>query len=323
MTWPPPGRGARPVVGMSAVLLPCSLDGVPDWDAFAAHIERTAAAGLTPAVVMDTGYGPALDAEGRSRSLRLAAEVVQGRWVGGAHVDDAPGDHLDVAAYLRASRQVADAGGIPILFPSHGLAAATEAEVVDLHRACAGEVPALLGFELGQAFHPAGRILSIEAWEDLLGIPEVLGAKHSSLRRAPELERLAVRDRVRPEFWVLTGNDLAIDLVGWGSDYLLGLSTFAPGAFALRDRLLEGGDPRWLEVDDALQALGSFAFRDPVPGYRHDAAMVAHLRGWATEPGIHPGTPARPSSDREVLAVLLERLDHVVAEVTGADGGPR
>jgi dihydrodipicolinate synthase/N-acetylneuraminate lyase len=308
---------------MSAVLLPCSMAGEPDWDAFSAHIERTTDAGLTPAVAMDTGYGPALDAAGRGRSLRIAAEVVQGRWVGGAHVDDAPGDRLDVAANLRAARQVADAGGIPILFPSHGMAAATEAEVVDLHRACAAEVPALLGFELGQAFHPAGRILSIEAWEDLLGIPEVLGAKHSSLRRGPELERLALRDRLRPDFWVLTGNDLAIDLVGWGSDYLLGLSTFAPGAFALRDRLLEAEDPAWLEVDDALQALGSFAFRDPVPGYRHDAAMVAHLRGWAPEPGTFPGTPVRPAADREVLAVLLERLDSVVAEVAAAAGGPR
>jgi dihydrodipicolinate synthase/N-acetylneuraminate lyase len=303
---------------MSAVLLPCSLDGVPDWDAFAAHIARTAAAGLVPAVAMDTGYGPALDDSGRSRSLALAAETVEGSWVGGAHVDDAPGDPLDVAAYLRAAGTVADAGGIPILFPSHGLSAATETEVVDLHRACAAEVPALLGFELGRAFHPAGRILSIEAWEDLLGIPEVLGAKHSSLRRGPELERLALRDRLRPDFWVLTGNDLAIDLVGWGSDYLLGLSTFAPDAFAVRDRLLEAGDPAWLEVDDALQALGSFSFRDPVPGYRHDAAMVAHLRGWAAAPGIHPGTPARPESDREVLAVLLERLDQIVAEVGGA-----
>ena len=33
---------------------------------------------------------------------------------------------------------------------------------------------------------------------------------------------------VRPDFLVLTGNDLAIDMVMYGSDYLLGLSTFAP-----------------------------------------------------------------------------------------------
>ncbi len=36
----------------------------------------------------------------------------------------------------------------------------------------------------------------------------------------------------RPDFKVLTGNDLAIDMVIYGSDYLLGLSTFAPDAFS-------------------------------------------------------------------------------------------
>lgn len=313
--WPPPGRGDRPVVGMSAVLLPCSEAGEPDWSAAEAHLARTAAAGLVPAVAMDTGFGPTLDPQGRERWLDLAAGAGLDRWVGGALVDDRPGDALDVTAHVRAAAAIADAGGIPILFPAHGVAAATEAEVVDLHRTVAGEVPALLGFELGRAFHPAGRILSLAAWTELLGIPQVLGAKHSSLRRGPELDRLAVRDRVRPEFWVLTGNDRAIDLVGWGSDYLLGLSTFAPAEFALRDRLLEAGDPAWLEVDDALQAIGSFAFRDPVPAYRHDAALVLHLRGWAAAAGVHGDAPRRPDGEAEVLGVLLDRLDQVVAEV--------
>jgi hypothetical protein len=39
---------------------------------------------------------------------------------------------------------------------------------------------------------------------------------------------------------IYTGNDLASDMVQYGSDYLPGLSTFAPQAFALRDR-------HWLE----------------------------------------------------------------------------
>ena len=36
------------------------------------------------------------------------------------------------------------------------------------------------------------------------------------------------------EFRVYAGNDLAIDMVAYGSDYLLGLSTLAPNAFAER-----------------------------------------------------------------------------------------
>ena len=45
---------------------------------------------------------------------------------------------------------------------------------------------------------------------------------------------------VRPEFHVFTGNDLAIDIVRYGSDWLLGLST--------------GDSPRRPESDRAIIA---------------------------------------------------------------------
>ena len=97
-------------------------------------------------------------------------------------------------------------------------------------------------------------------------------------------------------------------MVMYGSDYLLGLSTFAPEAFAARDRMWAIGDPSFYELNDLLQYLGAFAFRDPVPGYRHDAAMCFELRGWATTDTTPPGAPRRPDSDRAVLAAILDRL---------------
>ena len=106
-------------------------------------------------------------------------------------------------------------------------------------------------------------MLRLEAYAELMPIPNCLGAKHSSLSRRLEWERLALRDRLRPEFHVFTGNDLAIDMVRYGSDWLLGLSTAWPEAFALRDRWWAAGDSRFDELDDALQALGDFAFRRP------------------------------------------------------------
>ncbi len=57
------------------------------------------------------------------------------------------------------------------------------------------------------------------------------------------------------------GNDLAIDMVMYGSDYLLGLSTFAPDAFALRDHHWASGDERFFELNDVLQYLGAFGNR--------------------------------------------------------------
>ena len=333
---PPPLRPRRPVTGMSAVLLPFQADGSVAWDAFAAGIARTADAGLVPAVNMDTSYGPNLDPATRRRVLAVTAhalgdrEPVAGwRFVGGAHVDAAADGRpaldggrpaLDLAGYKAACVEVAEAGGVPIVFPSVGLAALPEGALAPAHAEIAGAVDRVLGFELGAQFHPDGRIWTLETYGEVLQIPGVVGAKHSSLRREPEWARLALRDARRPDFLVLTGNDLAIDMVRWGSDYLLGLSTFAPAAFARRDRLWATGDRRALELDDALQALGAVAFRDPVPAYRHDAALVWHRRGWAPSARVHPASPTRPAGEADLLAALLDRLDAVVAETEA--GGP-
>ena len=76
---------------MSAVLLPLSTEGAIDWDAVEAHIARTVAAGLTPAVNMDTGYVQLLDDADKDRVLDLATKVAGGNFVAGAYVADEPG----------------------------------------------------------------------------------------------------------------------------------------------------------------------------------------------------------------------------------------
>src|SRR6202008_1792876 len=113
----------------------------------------------------------------------------------------------------------------------------------------------------------------------LLDIPEIKGMKHSSLNRLVELERLALRDQQRPDFIIYTGNDLGINMIEYGSDYLLGLATFAPEKFAERDRLWEQGDSGYYALSDALQHLGNIAFRQPVPAYKHSAAIFLHQTG--------------------------------------------
>jgi hypothetical protein len=108
---------------------------------------------------------------------------------------------------------------------------------------------------------------------------------------------------------LLTGNDLAIDMVVYGSDYLLGLSTFAPDAFAARDSAwVDGDEARFWAINDALQYLGRLAFRAPVPGYRHDAAMFLAFRGWIGCDATHPSSPVRPESDRALMEPILDEL---------------
>ena len=306
---------------MSAILLPFRADGTIDWDGFVAHVARTAAAGIAPAVNMDTGYVQLIDDATRSQSLRLARDVLgpAGELVAGACVVGAPGAAFDEAAYGRQLDMIAAAGGLPVIFPSFGLTTGSDADFITRSRRLAARVERFIGFELSTEFVPSGRVLGLAAYEQLLSIPNCIGAKHSSLSRRLEWERLALRNCVRPDFHVFTGNDLAIDMVRYGSDWLLGLSTAAPAAFAQRDRWWAAGDDRFDELDAALQALGDFAFRRPVPAYKHTMAQALHMQGLIASDETHPNSPRRPATDREIVATLLERIDRAVqaAPVTG------
>ena len=298
----------RTITGMSAILLPHLNPITVDWASLDAHIARTHEAGLTPAVNMDTGYVQLLDADTRTQVLDRAEAVTGGDFVAGAFVADEPGAGFDLDAYLRAADEVTARGGLPVIFPSHGLNDHGDAAWLDAHGQLAGRIERFIGFELGPMFVPYGRIVSLDTYRELLDIPQCIGAKHSSLNRQLEWDRLALRNQVRPDFMVLTGNDLAIDMVMYGSDYLLGLSTFAPDKFAERDRLWAKDDPRFYQLNDVLQYLGHFTFRPPVPAYRHSAAMFLQMRGWADSDAIPAGAPRRPDSDREILRDIGEQL---------------
>jgi hypothetical protein len=300
-------RPRRVIDGISAVLLPWTDGGAAtDWIAFDEHLRRTVDAGLVPAVNMDTGYVQLLDDKQRSTVLeRTATMLPLGRWVAGAWVDDEPGAAFDIDAYRRAILEVESAGGTPIVFPSFGLAST---DVVEAHQQIARDCDAFLAFELSPAFTPAGRVYDLDAFAGLLAIPQCIGAKHSSLSRRAEWDRLTVRDKVRPGFRLYTGNDLAIDMVMYGSDYLLGLSTFAPDLFARRDALWADGDPAFYELNDRLQYLGNVAFRSPVPAYKHSAAQFLVLRGWLETDDTPPGAPRRPDSDIGLLRDIAAQL---------------
>ncbi|HVL11580.1 MAG TPA: dihydrodipicolinate synthase family protein [Gemmata sp.] len=302
-------RPRRKITGISAILLPFTDAGDFDWAGFAAHCVRTADAGLTPAVNMDTGFGNLLSHEDRVRVLDATRSALGGRpFVAGVFVGDTPGAPFAREAYLRAMAPVVERGGTPVIFQSYGLTGLPDAELVAAYEEIGKNCDGFIGFELGTMFAPFGKIYSLDAYRGLMGVKKCLGAKHSSLRRELEWQRLRLRDAVRPDFRVYTGNDLAIDMVMYGSDYLLGLSTFAPAEFAKRDQFWQSGDPRFYELNDLLQYLGFVAFRDPVPAYKHDAAMFLKLRGWVGCDATHPDSPTRPDSDRDLLRDVARRL---------------
>jgi dihydrodipicolinate synthase/N-acetylneuraminate lyase len=297
----------RKIEGMSAILLPFTAEGAIDYDGFTRHLVSTADAGLTPAVNMDTGYGNLLTLEERLQILKLTQQALAGRaFVAGAFIEGEAGEMLSL--YYREVETIQAHGGIPILFQCSGLKAMTGGEVVAVYQSVAGRCERLLAFELGEMFAPFGQIYSLEMVRELMQIPQITGMKHSSLRRELEWQRLALRDEVRPEFKIYTGNDLAVDMVMYGSDYLLGITTFVPEAFALRDKLWAEGDAAFYELNDLLQYLGTFAFRPPVPAYKHSAAQFLKLRGRINCDAPHPRSPRRPESDQAILQDIAARL---------------
>jgi dihydrodipicolinate synthase/N-acetylneuraminate lyase len=303
-------RPRRQIVGISAVLLPFTSGGDVDWPAFIAHVRRTSDVGLTPAVNMDTGYVNLLDDGTRMQVLDRTREALTGRpFVAGAFVSDRPGSSFDRDSYLRQIGPIVARGGTPVIFQSYGLTSQPDDGVVASYAELGRHCDRFIAFELGSMFAPFGKIYSLDVFRGLLGIRPCIGAKHSSLSRELEWQRLVLRDAVRPDFHVYTGNDLGIDMVMYGSDYLLGLSTFAPDLFARRDAFWLAGDPAFYALNDVLQYLGFFAFREPVPAYKHSAAMFLHLRGWIGSDTPHPHGLRRPASDREILRAIGRQRD--------------
>jgi len=298
----------RRVHGIAAALLPFRAGGGVDWEGFERHVARTREAGLDCAVNMDTGFGDLLSPGERSAVLGATRRALgpEAPFYAGAYADADPDP---VAAYRLAVAEIETRGATPVLVQCRAMHGMPPGEKAALYAQAAGAASAgAVAFELSPRFAPHGEIWDDETFARVLEIPSLLGAKHSSLDRGLELARLAARDRLRPEFRVYTGNDLAIDLVAYGSDYLLGLATFAPERFAARDRALAEDDVAFLALNDALQHLGNVGFRAPIPAYKHAAAQFLHLTGRLDGDGIHPDAPRRPGSERILLLDCAVRL---------------
>jgi dihydrodipicolinate synthase/N-acetylneuraminate lyase len=305
----PPIITNRQVTGFSAVLLPFTSSHQVDWQAFDAHVHRTLDAGLIPAVNMDTGYINLLDDATRIEVLRRTQAITAGgRFVAGAYIADQPGASFDLDGYTSRIADIEQYGGTPVIFQSYGLTQQSDDDIVASYNTLAARCQQFVGFELGTIFLPFGKVYTLDVYRQMMEIPNCIGAKHSSLRRDLEWERLALRNKVRPDFMVLTGNDLAIDMVIYGSDYLLGLSSFAPDLFGKRDRMWASGDPQFYQLNDVLQYLGFFGFRSPVPAYKHTCAQFLHLRGQIESSLTHPDAQERPASDLPVLKDILRQL---------------
>jgi 4-hydroxy-tetrahydrodipicolinate synthase len=296
------------VWGIAAALLPYQADGKIDVEAFQRHLVATDKVHLTNAVNMDTGYVNYLSEAEKLEILRWTRDALGKNvpFVAGAYIEKSEGDI--VTLYRQQLDAIVAAGAIPILFQTSRLQGKSAVAKIETYRAICSGYEEVFGFELSPRFAPNGEIFDESTVRGLMEIPELKGMKHSSLDRVLELDRLAFRDRHRPDFRIFTGNDLGINMIEYGSDYLLGLATFAPEKFAERDRLWEAGDPDYYAISDALQHLGNVAFREPIPAYKHSAAVFLHLTGRIATDLTHPKNPRRPAWQTEIMQDCAQRL---------------
>ena len=199
----------------------------------------------------------------------------------------------------RPTAAIVARGGTPVIFPSYGLngldpdgwvaaLAGDRGTGRPVHRLRAGrDVRALRAHLPARGLPgPARRPRSASAPSTRRSAGRPSGTAWRSATRCGPTSRSSPAT-TWPSTWSCTGRD-----------YLLGLSTFAPEA--VRPARPAGGPtatPGFYELNDVLQYLGQFAFRAPVPGYRHDAAMFLHLRGWAASDAT-PGRRAPPAGQR-------------------------
>ena len=301
-------RLGRKVQGVAAAMLPYKSNGRIAVDAFQRHLVATHSVGLMNAVNMDTGYVNYLSEAEKKDVLQWTREAL-GKdvpFIAGAYIENLNGDI--VTLYRHQMDSIAAVGGTPILFQTARLKGKPGQDLAAVYQAACRGHKKVLAFELGSMFAANGEILSAETFVRIMDIPEIKGMKHSSLDRLIEMERLALRDRYRPDFQIFTGNDLGINMIEYGSDYLLGLATFAPEKFAERDRLWQCGDPAYYALSDALQYLGNVAFRDPVPAYKHSAALFLHLTGRIPSNRTHPKSRKRPAGEITILQDCASRL---------------
>ncbi len=309
-------RFRRKVQGIAAALLPYESDGKVAVEAFQKHLVATHRAGLMNAVNMDTGYVNYLSEAEKLEVLRWTRDAL-GKdvpFVAGAYIENQTGDV--VALYRQQMDSIVRGGAIPILFQTARLHGKSAEEKAAIYQAACQGYPHVLAFELGTMFAPNGEIFDEETVRRLMDIPEIKGMKHSSLDRLVELKRLALRDAHRPDFRIYTGNDLGINMIEYGSDYLLGLASFAPEKFAERDRLWETGESRILRALRWLAVSGKCGFSRAGSGLQTFRCRVPAF-GWSNPYGSGASEKSQASGvGGEDIARLCAQARYRVRSVT-------
>lgn len=313
---------SRTIDGSAALPVWMGASGRLDLPGLADRLQATFAAGLTPAVNLFAGSVERLALDQRIDVLATAAGVARGRrFIAGTLPTD---DAAPLAVrYGRAVDAVARQGGTPVLLPIRELATQDGDALAHLWRQATAGHRGVLVIEMAPAFGSPAPLYSTDVVPRLLDVASLGGLVHASLDRGAEWARVEARDVARPDFRIYSGHERALDMVSYGSDYLLAGAGCAPEAFAARDRAWRRGEAIGFELNDALQALGALLYRAPVDGARHGALQWLQARGLVDHATAVPGIALRPDADLALYRELSTRLDSLLASTDAPDVAAR
>jgi hypothetical protein len=310
---------SRTIDGAAALPVWLEASGRLDLPGLAVRLQETLAAGLTPAVNLFGGSVDRLGLEQRMDVLATAAGVARGRrFIAGTLPTE---DAAPLAArYGRAVDAVVRQGGTPLLLPIRELATLDGDGLAHLWRQATAGHRGVLVIEMAAAFGAPAPLYAADVVPRILDIASLGGLVHASLDRGAEWARVEARDVARPDFRIYSGHERALDMVAYGSDYLLATAGCAPEAFAARDRAWRQGAPVGFELNDALQALSALLYRAPIDGARHGALQWLQARDVAG-PGASPvpGIAKRPESDLALYREIHTRLESLLASTDAPD----
>jgi len=298
----------REITGGASVVVPFDEVGDPDWTSFASHVTRVAKVGLIPAVSMMMGDPLLLRTDLQVGAIYQAEEALAGgTFYAGVHVLDDEGDWFNMDRYRRQAEVVVNHGGIPVIFPSHGLTALSDEEWLKVMAEIGRDLKQFLVGDV-EAHSASATLRSTDAYVGLLRNQQCLGIAHHSLTRASVWDRLQAHVALRPDFRLISLNERAVDLAIYGSDYVLFGAGMAPELFARRDALWADGDREFYDLNSMLQYLCNFTSRTPVRGQAHSVLQFMELRGWVANSLMPVGAVIRPDTDVEVLSEIARRL---------------
>jgi hypothetical protein len=309
---------SRTIDGAASLPVWVGAGGRLDLSGLADRLQATFAAGLTPAVNLYGGSVERLGREQRIDILATAAGVARGRrFIAGTRPTE---DTAPLAVrYGRAVDAVVRQGGTPLLLPIRELVALDGDALTHLWRQATAGHRGVLVIEMAEAFDSPAPLLSTDLVTRLLDIASLGGLVHASLDRGAEWARVEARDVARPDFRIYSGHERALDMVSYGSDYLLATAGAAPEAFAARDRAWRAGRSIGFELNDVLQALGALLYREPIAGARHGVLQWLQVRGILGHVTPVAGVPSRPDSDEALYRELSDRLDSLLASTDALD----